>query len=265
MKKKRFNLLFILFVMTGLLGIKIAFAGPMKHAESRFPDGKVRDRYTYYLDEKNHEVRSGLAEEFFQNGNKKGEVNWVDGKEDGLVVYYFADARKSYETNYKEGKKNGYATVWYPNGQKQWQTVFREGLTHGVWREWHPDGKKKFEANYSNGKLEGLATWWHENGRIWQERSYLNGDLVKGSVHEWDKTGKQTYPPLSSGETGSSGSSSGESISNSNSTTNTNLIPNGNVVGSVFPSDSNKSDSLALKSTQKQNPSANPSKGPKSQ
>ncbi|MEO6098168.1 MAG: toxin-antitoxin system YwqK family antitoxin [Fibrobacteria bacterium] len=163
--------------------------------EIKFPDGQVKETYSYYLDDKKHEVRMGLDEEFFAGGSKKGEIPWVDGKENGPVIYYYPDGRKSYEANYKEGKKNGYATVWYQNGQKQWQTVFRENLTHGVWREWYADGKKKFEANYSNGKLEGLATWWHENGHLWQERSFQAGALVKGTVREWDRAGRQTFPP----------------------------------------------------------------------
>jgi antitoxin component YwqK of YwqJK toxin-antitoxin module len=170
-------------------------AGESHKKEVKYPDGKIKERYSYYLDDKKHEVRDGLGEEFFNNGNKKGEIPWQDGKESGAVIYYYADGRKSYEANYKEGKKNGYATVWYQNGQKQWQTVFREGLTHGVWREWYADGKKKFEANYSDGKLDGLATWWHDNGRLWQERSFQAGALVKGTVREWDKAGRQTFPP----------------------------------------------------------------------
>ncbi|MDB5106753.1 MAG: hypothetical protein JWP91_4442 [Fibrobacteres bacterium] len=173
-----------------------AAASPETHKkEVRFPDGKLKETYSYYLDDKKHEVRDGLDEEFFNSGSKKGEIPWQDGKENGPVIYYYADGRKSYEATYKEGKKNGYATVWYQNGQKQWQTVFRDGLTHGVWREWYADGKKKFEANYSDGKLEGLATWWHENGRLWQERSFQAGVLVKGTVREWDRAGRQTFPP----------------------------------------------------------------------
>jgi antitoxin component YwqK of YwqJK toxin-antitoxin module len=111
------------------------------------------------------------------------------------VVYYHPSGRKSYETNYVDGKKNGFATVWYPSGQKQWQTTFKGGKTHGRWREWYPDGKKKFEADYNEGRLDGRATWWHDNGRIWQERSYNSGVQVKGAVKEWDKAGRQTYPP----------------------------------------------------------------------
>lgn len=172
----------------------------LRKKEIKYPDGKIKETYSYYLDDTNHEVRDGLDEEFFNNGSKKGEIPWQDGKENGPVIYYYADGRKSYEANYKDGRKNGYATVWYQNGQKQWQTVFRAGLTHGVWREWYADGKKKFEANYSDGKLEGLATWWHDTGRLWQERSFQAGSLVKGTVREWDRAGRQTFPPADQGQ-----------------------------------------------------------------
>jgi antitoxin component YwqK of YwqJK toxin-antitoxin module len=180
--------------------VSAAAARSIQSKEISFPDGKLREKYSYYLDEKKHEVKDGLDEEYFNSGAKKGEILWQDGKENGPVVYYYADGRKSYEANYREGKKNGYATVWYPTGQKQWQTVFRDGLTNGVWREWYQDGKKKFEANYNDGKLEGLATWWHETGRLWQERSFQAGVLVKGSVREWDKAGHQTFPPPENGQ-----------------------------------------------------------------
>ncbi len=196
----RFAALFCAFAVSCLaVSVHAAPAGELKKKDVKFPDGKTKEHYSYFLDDKKHEVKDGLDEEFFNNGNKKGEIPWQDGKENGPVIYYYPDSRKSYEANYKEGKKNGYATVWYQNGQKQWQTVFREGLTNGVWREWYSDGKKKFEANYSDGKLDGLATWWHENGRIWQERSFQAGILVKGTVREWDKVGKQTFPPPDNG------------------------------------------------------------------
>lgn len=184
------------------MGIGAAWAaGPGdKTREIRYPDGKLKERFAYFVDAQNREVRDGQDEEFYPNGSKKGEIAWQNGKENGPVIYYYQDGRKSYEANYKDGRKHGYATVWYPNGQKQWQTVFREGLTHGLWREWYSDGKKKFEANYGDGKLDGLATWWYENGRMWQERSYQEGALVRGSVREWDRAGKQTFPPADGGE-----------------------------------------------------------------
>lgn len=163
--------------------------------EIHAPDGSLRERYLYVLDAKGHEIRQGANEEWYPGGAKKGLRNWKDGVEEGMVVYFHPNGRKSYEANYVNGKKNGYATVWHANGQKQWQTTFKSGKTNGVWREWFHDGKKKFEATYSEGLLDGRATWWHDNGRIWQERIYQEGLPVKGTVREWDRTGKQTFPP----------------------------------------------------------------------
>lgn len=163
--------------------------------ELRYPDGSVKERYTYILDEKGQEIRQGLDEEFYPGGAKKGVRTWKDGRIEGAVVYFHPNGRKSYEANYVDGRKNGFATVWYMNGQKQWQTTFKGGKTHGRWREWHLDGKKKFEGDYSEGALDGRATWWHDNGRIWQERAYRAGVPVRGTVREWDRAGRQTFPP----------------------------------------------------------------------
>lgn len=183
----------VLFLLVSAL-FPAAAAEP-KAKEVRYPDGAVKERYTYVLDAKGQEVRQGIDEEFFQDGARKGVRTWKDGRIEGTVIYYHPNGRKSYEAHYVDGRKNGFATVWYMNGQKQWQTTFKAGKTHGRWREWHLDGKKKFEGDYSEGSLDGLATWWHDNGRMWQERTYRAGLPVTGTVREWDRTGRQTFPP----------------------------------------------------------------------
>ena len=187
------------FAVLCLAAISLSFGADAKVKELRYPDGNIKERYTYVLDEKNHEVRQGLNEEWYPGGVKKGERNWKDGLTEGAVVYFHPNGRKSYEANYSNGKKSGFATVWYMSGQKQWQTTFRNGKTNGRWREWYLDGKKKFEASYSEGMLDGLAIWWHDNGHIWQERTYQAGMPIKGTVKEWDKAGRQTFPPPDGG------------------------------------------------------------------
>lgn len=172
-----------------------AYAADPRVRELKHPDGSLKERYSYVLDENGQEAREGLDEEFYPGGSKKGVRNWKAGLTEGPVVYYHPNGRKSYETNYVKGKKNGFATVWYMNGQKQWETTFKAGKTHGRWREWYLDGRKKFEATYADGLLDGVATWWHDNGRLWQERTYQSGAPVKGAVKEWAKDGRQVYPP----------------------------------------------------------------------
>jgi antitoxin component YwqK of YwqJK toxin-antitoxin module len=185
----------VLFLVLGLTAGVHPAAAELLVKELRYPDGSLKERYSCTLDAQGHEVREGLDEEWHPGGAKKGQRTWKDGKIEGTVVYYHPNGRKSYETNYVAGKKNGFATVWYLNGQKQWQTTFRNGTANGHWREWYIDGRKKFEAIYSDGFLDGIATWWHENGRMWQERTYAAGAAVGGTVMEWDKGGRQTFPP----------------------------------------------------------------------
>lgn len=184
-----------LIVLLGLGAFHPLVAAETKVKEVKYPDGNIKERYSYYLDGKGLEVRDGVNEEFYPTGGKKGVRTWKAGQTEGAVIYYHPNGRKSYETNYVNGKKNGFATVWYMNGQKQWETTFKAGKTHGRWREWHLDGRKKFEATYAEGSLDGLAIWWHDSGRMWQERSYHAGVTVKGTVKEWDRAGKQVYPP----------------------------------------------------------------------
>jgi hypothetical protein len=184
-----------ILAVLGLLQLPPVLAGEPVVKELRHPDGSLKERYSYVLDGKGGEVRVGPNEEWHPGGARKGVRTWKDGRTEGPVTYWHPNGRKSYEANYVDGKKNGFATVWYRNGQKQWQTTFKAGKTHGRWREWYPDGKRKFEADYSEGLLDGRATWWHDNGRLWQERIYNAGLPVKGTVKEWDKQGRQTYPP----------------------------------------------------------------------
>ena len=49
--------------------------------------------------------QEGLWVEWYENGQKKSEKNYKDGKRDGLWVGWDEDGQKSYESNYKDGKK----------------------------------------------------------------------------------------------------------------------------------------------------------------
>jgi antitoxin component YwqK of YwqJK toxin-antitoxin module len=168
--------------------------GKTDQVETRYPDGRVQERYRTLRAEGGEVVRDGLAEEFYPDGKLKGTVLWKNGKQEGDAVFYHPDGRKSYATHYRQGKKWGFATVWYANGQKQWEAMYQDGLTHGVWREWYRDGKRKFTGMYSKGRLDGRATWWYPNGRLQQERDYSQGQSVPGTVKAYDSTGRQTFP-----------------------------------------------------------------------
>jgi len=54
-----------------------------------------------------------------ENGQKKAEVNFKNGKRDGLYVGWHENGEKKAEKNYKNGKWDGLAVLWHENGQKR--------------------------------------------------------------------------------------------------------------------------------------------------
>ena len=55
---------------------------------------------------------------WYENGQKEAEINWKDGKEDGLE------------------------TIWYENGQKREETIYKDGKEISE-QEWNDDGSLK--------------------------------------------------------------------------------------------------------------------------
>ena len=58
---------------------------------------------------------------------KKTEVNYKNGKVDGLWVDYYENGKKCSEENYKDGKRDGLCTEWYENGQKGMERNLKNG------------------------------------------------------------------------------------------------------------------------------------------
>ena len=56
---------------------------------------------------------------FYDNGQKKFEVNYKDGKAEGLNVEWYENGKKRMETNWKEGKLvEGSEKFWNSKGEE---------------------------------------------------------------------------------------------------------------------------------------------------
>ena len=71
--------------------------------------------------------KNGIHIEFHENGKKKSEENFKDGKLDGLYTWWYENGQKEAEGTYKDGKKDGLWTGWYENGQKYSEATFKDG------------------------------------------------------------------------------------------------------------------------------------------
>ena len=152
--------------------IFINYENGQKRAEANYKDGKV----------------DGLAVMWHQNGTKAAEVNHKDGKKEGLSVRWHQNGTKAAEGNYKDGKADGLSVKWHENGQKAGERNYKDGNGHGPSVMWHKNGQKKWEVKFNDGKQEGLSVRWHENGQKMAEANWKDDELI--SRKYWNSKGE---------------------------------------------------------------------------
>jgi hypothetical protein len=113
------------------------------------------------------------------------------------VPSYYENGQKKSESNYKNGRLDGLSTNWYENGQKKSEVSFKDGKPSGLLTEWYKNGQKERESDHKDGKLNGLITEWYENGQKKMEWNFKNGkDGKPDEFTTWDKNGqKQIQTP----------------------------------------------------------------------
>jgi hypothetical protein len=121
---------------------------------------------------------------WYENGQKKSEVNYKDGEKDGFWTEWYENGQKGEEYTYKDGKQDGLVTQWYENGQMSYEGT---GKPDGLSTYWYENGQKKYEGTFKDWKRDGLFTSWYENGQKWSEVTYKDGKEI--SKKEWNEDG----------------------------------------------------------------------------
>jgi len=100
----------------------------------------------------------------------------------GRKVIYFENGQKRFEGNYKDGKEDGLHNAWHKNGQKSSEGNWKNGWGVGTHTSWFDNGQKDTEGKYKNGLDEGIHTRWNRNGEVFWKLLYKRGRVVKTIV-----------------------------------------------------------------------------------
>ena len=92
----------------------------------------------------------------------------------GKYTEKYHNGNLKYEVNYINGKKEGLETFWYISGGKYIQTSYKNDKEDGIWNQWFENGQLKLEAHYKNGKENGLFTLFYDNGTKRSESIFVN-------------------------------------------------------------------------------------------
>ncbi|MCP4924245.1 MAG: hypothetical protein GY915_09535, partial [bacterium] len=80
-----------------------------------------------------------------------------------LQTLWHENGQKLRELNYKDGKKEGLQMRWYYNGQKWSEFLFKNGKGNGLAVVWHENGQKSAEKNFEDDELIS-AKYWNSKG-----------------------------------------------------------------------------------------------------
>jgi antitoxin component YwqK of YwqJK toxin-antitoxin module len=123
--------------------------------------------------------KDGLWIDWHENGQKKREETFKDGKEISKKSWeYYGNGQKKGEETYKNDKKDGKWTIWYENGQKWIEGTYEDGKKNGLWTYWYKSGDKVYEGSYMDGNENKLWRWWYESGQKRLEGSFSSGEEI---------------------------------------------------------------------------------------
>lgn len=103
-----------------------------------------------------------IQKSYFDNGNVKTEISFINNIRDGYTKYYFE------------------------NGNLSEEMFFCEGILTGTYLQFYESGQKKLECTYKNGILDGIALLYTETGDIASITKYDSGKV----------SSKQTFAEL---------------------------------------------------------------------
>ena len=113
---------------------------------------------------------------WWENGNKRQEGEYKDGKEEGKWIGWYESGTTKYEGEYKDGQFEGKWIGWRDcGGNKTGEGGYKDGKLEGKCTKWYISGTKEYEGEYKDGKKEGKWTWWWEDGNKQREVEYKDG------------------------------------------------------------------------------------------
>jgi antitoxin component YwqK of YwqJK toxin-antitoxin module len=166
--------------------------------ETKYPNGKLKERFTSAKDSTGHEDEVKY-ESWYDNGQKKKYEEFNEGKRNGVSVSWHENGQTEDSTNFIAGKEiDGKKVGWHKNGQKSYEYEVKNGLPNWKKALWYESGKVRQEVDYKNGQPTGIVYEWYESGKKkteWkienvQEVEYKNAQAI-AKVYEWYESGKK--------------------------------------------------------------------------
>ena len=130
-------------------------------------------------------IRDGLWETFYENGNPKIEVSYVEGDKAGTSKEWFESGQQEAVWNHDKGN-----TTLVSNWSKDGEVMATAG--EGAYEKHYPNGQLHYGGPVKAGKQTGNWKAYHNNGQLLHDAVIEEG-MITGTQKIWNREGQQLY------------------------------------------------------------------------
>lgn len=148
---------------------------PVERVGENWSDGSPKSQEEIVTDEDGNEILHGLTTHYWPNGQKRLEMEYNCGVQDGPRLTWYKDGSLWSQGEFANGRDHGHWVVWYPDGSKSQEFTMVHGAWHGTHTMWDYDGHKRREVHWVQGMRQGTLRIWDEENNLVSEAHYVDG------------------------------------------------------------------------------------------
>jgi antitoxin component YwqK of YwqJK toxin-antitoxin module len=114
-------------------------------------------------------IRDGAAKYFYETGELRKTLTFINNKEEGKSLEYDKDGRIITLITYRNG---------FIYAEEKINRVDANGKRTGIWRDLYQNGQVQEDGNWSNGLRNGVFKFYSRKGELEKLEKYEDGILV---------------------------------------------------------------------------------------
>ena len=146
----------------------------LEYKDDAIQSYKCYDKSGAVIVDGNKPGRKVLYAAKYQNGNKRAEGEYLNGKQEGSWTYYDIYGSVKSKEIFKDGQVNGSFTEYYDNGQVSSDVEYKNGQPSGYYRSYFRNGKLKSEGWYVDGQQQGDWYFYEARGTVSTHNYFIN-------------------------------------------------------------------------------------------
>jgi antitoxin component YwqK of YwqJK toxin-antitoxin module/S1-C subfamily serine protease len=111
-------------------------------------------------------IFDGKSITYYETGEKESELNFINGKIEGLYKEYYQSGKLYSVVSYTNGLEQGEYNSFYESGSNYIKYNANNGLIEGNWFAYYESGALKQSVEYVKGKKQGLLKNYNISGKL---------------------------------------------------------------------------------------------------